>query len=72
MSLIGTHTLRPTTDPTTLANRAACATAGHLPITFNPIHDATWCACGVEVIAGNHGVTPPNRMPAGGWASLVR
>lgn len=67
MSLIGTHILNPTTDPITLANRAKCAEAEHAPITYNPIHDATWCLCGAVVIAGNHGRTPENRMPKGGW-----
>ena len=70
--LVGTHTLNPTTDPVTLANRAECAATGHRPITFNPLHDATWCLCGAVVVAGNHGVTPKSRMPVGGWASLYR
>ena len=59
MSLIGTHTLNPTHDPAELAIREACAQLGHPPVTYNPWHDATWCACGVEVVAGDHGVTPP-------------
>lgn len=58
MSLIGTHTLNPTDDPAELAIREACAQLRHRPVTYNPWHDATWCACGVEVVAGDHGVTP--------------
>lgn len=61
MSLIGSRTLNPTSDPQELAIRAECADAGHKPLTFNPWHDATWCRCGAEVVAGNHGVTPTPR-----------
>jgi hypothetical protein len=63
MSLIGSHTLTPTSDPQELATRTECANAGHRPVTFNPWHDATWCRCGAEVVADNHGLTPAPRTP---------
>jgi hypothetical protein len=54
MSLIGHHTLNPTSDPSELATRAACAGDEHPPTTYNPVHDATWCRCGAVVIAGDN------------------
>lgn len=63
MSLIGRHTLNPTTDPAVLASRATCTAEGHRPVTFNPWHGATWCRCGELVVAGDHGVTPAPRKP---------
>lgn len=72
MSMVGHRTLNPTTDPDELEKRAQCLAAGHQPETYNPWEDATWCLCGAVVVAGNQGKTPKSRMPAGGWASLIR
>ena len=33
-------------------SRAWCDELGHVPVTYNPLHDATYCGCGFVTYPG--------------------
>jgi len=44
------------------ACRAWCDELGHVPVTYNPAHDASSCSCGFVTYPGNHGELPLPRV----------
>jgi hypothetical protein len=46
------------------ASRAWCDELGHVPVTYNPVHDLTYCSCGLVTYPGDHGELPLPRVIA--------